>query len=303
MRNVLIVCLLLLGCQSQKLPSNLSGVDTSAMVGNAVREEIEQTIEISEATGEITGHLGVIKGEADGILNDIAVSDPNPDPLIDGIENRAEKIISEVHESELEMVRIDEALEDLHQANDSLTGAIGMIERLESEVSEYAISDRELRKDAIESLYAYITIFFVVGFAMLVGGAFLAFFVNGRAGATVLGIGILTVGFASASQYYLEEIATIGLIVFVIGFLATAGIITAMLLNGKKTEKAMEEIIELIEEMKVYLSPEEREKIFGPGGVASEMTTDLTKEVISKIKIKKKLSKAHGLMETKRSNL
>jgi len=221
--------------------------------------------------------------------------------LIIGIENRAERIIEVVHESELEMVRIDEALEDLHQANDSLTGAIGMIESLENEVSEYAISDRELRKDAIENLYAYITIFFVVGFAMLVGGAFLAFFVNGRAGATVLGIGILTVGFASASQYYLEEIATIGLIVFVIGFLATVGIITAMLLKGKKTEKAMEEIIELIEEMKVYLSPEEREKIFGPGGVASEMTTDLTKEVISKIKIKKKLQKAHVLIDRKTS--
>ena len=106
-------------------------------------------------------------------------------------------------------------------------------------------------------------------------------------------------GFATASQYYLEEIATIGLIVFVIGFLATAGIITSMLLKGKKTEQAMEEIIELIEEMKAYLSPEEREKIFGPGGVASEMTTDLTKEIVSQIKIKKKLNKAHVLLDRK----
>lgn len=301
MKKVLILCMCLLGCSSGKIPSGMSGVDTSAIVGNASREEIEQTLEISEATEEITGHLIVIDGEANGILNDIAIADPAPDPLISGIENRAERIIEVVHDSELEMVRVDEALEDLRQANDSLTGAIGMIEDLENEVAEYAISDRELRKDAIESLYAYITIFFVVGFAMLVGGAFLAFFVNGRAGATVLGIGILTVGFASASQYYLEEIATIGLIVFVIGFLATAAIITAMLLNGKKTEKAMEEIIELIEEMKVYLSPEEREKIFGPGGVASEMTTDLTKEVISKIKIKKKLQKAHVLIDRKTS--
>ncbi len=299
MKKVLILCMCLLGCSSGKIPSGMSGVDTSALVGNAAREEIEQTTEITEATGEITEHLNVIDGEANGILNDIAVADPAPDPLISGIENRAERIIEEVHDSELEMVRVDEALEDLRQANDSLSGAIGMIESLENEVAEYAISDRELRKDAIENLYAYITIFFVVGFAMIVGGAFLALFVNGRAGATVLGIGILTVGFATASQYYLEEIATIGLIVFIIGFLATAGIITSMLLNGKKTEKAMEEIIELIEEMKVYLSPEEREKIFGPGGVASEMTTDLTKEVISKIKIKKKLQKAHVLIDRK----
>jgi len=280
----------------------MSGVDASALVGNAAREEIEQTTEISEATGSIAGHLGVIDGEANGILNDIAIADPAPDPLIDGIGNRAEKIIEEVHDSELEMVRVDEALEDLRQANDSLSGAIGMIEGLEAEIAEYQISDRELRKDAIENLYAYITIFFAVGFVMLVGGAFLALFVNGRAGATVLGIGILTIGFAAASQFYLEEIATIGLIVFIIGFLATAGIITSMLLSSKKTEKAMEEIIELIEEMKVYLTPEEREKIFGPNGVASEMTTDLTKEVIAKIKIKKKLQKPHVLLEPKKQD-
>ena len=299
MKKILIVCLWLLGCQSTQIPANLSGVDTSALVGNAAREEIEQTMEISEATESIAGHLGVIDGEANGILNDIAIADPAPDPLIGGIGNRAEKIIEEVHDSELEMVRVDEALEDLRQANDSLSGAIGMIEGLEAEIAEYQISDRELRKDAIENLYAYITIFFAVGFVMLVGGAFLALFVNGRAGATVLGIGILTIGFAAASQFYLEEIATIGLIVFIIGFLATAGIITSMLLSSKKTEKAMEEIIELIEEMKVYLTPEEREKIFGPNGVASEMTTDLTKEVIAKIKIKKKLQKPHVLLERK----
>jgi len=293
----LIICLSLLGCQSTQTPTDLSGVDVSSLVGNAAREEIEQTTEISEATGSIAGSLQTIDGEANGILNDIAIADPAPDPLIDGIGTRAERIIEEVHESELEMVRVDEALEDLRQANDSLSGAIGMIEGLEKEIKAYELSDRELRKDAIENLYAYITIFFAVGFVMLVGGAFLALFVNGKMGATILGIGILTIGFAAASQYYLEEIATIGLIVFIIGFLATAGIITAMLIKGRKTETAMEEIIELIEEMKDFLTPEEREKIFGPNGVASEMTTDLTKEIISKIKIKKKLRKPHILLD------
>ena len=297
MKRMLIACLWLLGCQSTQIPADLSGADISSMVGNAAREEIEQTTEISEATGSIAGNLQSIDGEANGILNDIAAADPAPDPLIDGIGSRAERIIEEVHDSELEMVRVDEALEDLRQANDSLSGAIGMIEGLEKEIKAYQLSDRELRKDAIENMYAYITIFFAVGFVMIVGGAFLAFFVNGKMGATILGIGILTLGFAAASQYYLEEIATVGLIVFIIGFLATAGIITAMLVRGKKTEQAMEEIIELIEEMKDFLTPEEREKIFGPNGVASEMTTDLTKEIISKIKIKKKLRKPHILLD------
>ena len=78
---------------------------------------------------------------------------------------------------------------------------------------------------------------------MLVGGAFLTFWVNPRLGGVVLAIGVLTVGFAAASQYYLEEIAIVGLVVLAVGFLATIGVVGWMLIDGKKDKLAMKEIV------------------------------------------------------------
>jgi len=121
---------------------------------------------------------------------------------------------------------------------------------------------------------------------MLVGGAFLTFWVNPKLGGVVLAIGVLTVGFAAASQYYLEEIAIVGLIVLIVGFLATIGVVGWMLIDGKKDKLAMKEIVGLIEAMKEHLTTEERKKIFGAGGIASTLTSDLTKEIIAKLKIK-----------------
>ena len=97
---------------------------------------------------------------------------------------------------------------------------------------------------------------------------------------------MLTVGFASASQYYLEEIATIGLIVLVVGFFAALGVVAWMLLDGKNDKKAVKEIVQLVEAMKNRLSSEERKEIFGPEGVASKLTDTKTKTIISQIKIK-----------------
>jgi hypothetical protein len=59
-----------------------------------------------------------------------------------------------------------------------------------------------------------------------------------------------------------------------------------MLLNGKKNEKAILEIVQLVEAMKEHLTDKERKEIFGQDGVASRLTSNMTKEIISKIKIK-----------------
>ena len=121
---------------------------------------------------------------------------------------------------------------------------------------------------------------------MLIGGAFITFWVNGKLGGIVLAIGVLTVGFAAASQYYLEEIATIGLVVLIVGFVAAAGVIGWMLIEGRNDKKAIAEIVELIEETKDHLTLEERKEIFGRDGFASRMTSDLTKKIVAQVKIK-----------------
>ena len=174
----------------------------------------------------------------------------------------------------------------MESANARVAAAIGEIKSLEDLVREYEESDREVRKEALQNLHSFITLFFVAGFAMLVGGAFLTFWVSGKLGGIVLAIGVLTVGFAAASQFYLEEIATVGLIVLIVGIVASVGVVGWMLIDGRNDKEAIKEIVQLVEEMKIRLSAEERKEVFGVGGYASKVTSSLTKKIISHIKIK-----------------
>ncbi len=286
---MLFTMLTVIGCEALQEVNTFPN-NTASTVVDSVREQNEQTKEITESSESIQGELSSIDEEADSILNDIALvpedRNYNIDPTLDSIENSAEAIKEHVDGAEKEQVRIEEALEDLTAANSRVSAAVGQIEQLEDLVKEYEQSDREVRKEALENLHSFITLFFVIGFGMLVGGAFLTFWVNGKLGGIVLAIGVLTVGFAAASQYYLEEIATIGLIVLIVGFLAALGVVGWMLVDGRKDKDAMKEIVNLIEEMKVRLSTEERKEIFGVGGVASKLTSKTTKEIIAKVKIK-----------------
>ena len=280
-----ILLLMMVGCESlQEITSTPE--NTSATVVDSVREQKEQTEEITDASGAISGTLGNIDEEADSILNVIALAPNQNDPLLDSIENNAESIKEHVDVAEKEQVRIEEALEDLESANARVAAAIGEIKSLEDLVREYEESDREVRKEALQNLHSFITLFFVAGFAMLIGGAFLTFWVSGKLGGIVLAIGVLTVGFAAASQFYLEEIATVGLIVLIVGIVASLGVVGWMLIDGRNDKEAIKEIVQLVEEMKVRLSAEERKEVFGVGGYASKVTSSLTKKIISHIKIK-----------------
>ena len=278
------------GCEMFQEVSGKTPANTSSTVVDSVREQREQTDEITNATEVIGNDLETIDEEANSILNDIALvpedKNYNIDPTLQSIEDSAETIKETVDDAQKEQIRIDESLEDLEQANNRVAAAVGQIEELEDLVAEYEESDREVRREALENLYNSITLFFVIGFAMVVGGAFVMFWVSRKLGATLLGIGFLTVGFASASQFYMEEIAQVGLYVLIGGFLLTLAIIAYMLLNGKNNEKAMLEVVQLVEAMKDKLSDKGRKEIFGQDGIASRMTSTLTKNIIAKIKIK-----------------
>ena len=285
------------GCQmleeingNQEIPQN-----TSSTMVDSLREQKEQTNEITDASGAIQSNLESIDNEAESILDEISLvpndHNYNIDPTLDSIENSAGNIKEHVDDAEKEQVRIEEALEDLEQANNRVSAAVGQIDQLEDLVSDYEQSDREVRRDALKNLHSFITLFFVIGFGMLIGGAFITFWVNGKLGAVLLAIGVLTVGFAAASQFYLEEIAFVGLIVLIVGFFAALGTVAVILLRGKNHEKAMKEIVQLVEAMKDRLSVGERKEVFGPNGVASKLTSDMTKSIVSKIKIKNNWNK------------
>ena len=286
---LLFVNMILAGCGT--VSSSAVG-PISADLKNSVREQIEQTEEIKNATELISGQLGDINLYADDILNEIALMPE--EEINDGIvsiEGSAEAIKETVDEAQKEHVRIDESLEDLESANAISSALLYKIEQLEQAVEAYKESDREVRREALENLHSYITLFFVIGFATIMIGTFLTFWVNKKLGGVVLAIGVLTVGFAAASQYYLQEIAIVGLIVLILGFVVTLGVIIWLLLDGKNDKVAIKDIVSLIEAMKDHLTEEERKEIFGPTGLASRMTSDLTKKVIAQVKIKNGLKK------------
>ena len=296
MKNIMITAIMFAslisttGCEMFQEVNKEVPANTSTTVVDSVREQREQTDEITNASEVIGNDLEKIDDQANSILNDIALVPENKnyniDPTLESIEDSAEAIKETVDDAQKEQVRIDESLEDLEQANNRVAAAVGQIEELEELVKEYEQSDREVRKEALENLYNSITLFFVIGFAMVIGGAFVMFWISKKLGATLLGIGFLTVGFASASQFYMEEIAQVGLYVLIGGFLLTVVIVAYMLLNGKNSEKATLEIVQLVEAMKERLTDEERKEIFGQDGVASRLTSPVTKSLIARIKIK-----------------
>jgi uncharacterized membrane protein len=126
--------------------------------------------------------------------------------------------------------------------------------------------------------------FWVIGFLLIAGGAAVAFFLNKTYGASLAFIGLLMIGFASASQYYMEEIALVGAILLVLGFLTAIGMIAWSTINAKRNGTAVREIVEMIQILKETMTPDEQERIFGVNGVAAQVQSDLTKEIIAKIK-------------------
>lgn len=287
--SLLFISMLMIGCVS--VDKDKIGVISSDLQ-NSVQEQIEQTEEIKNATELIQGQLGDIDLYADSILDEIALMPPEEiNDGIDSIEDSAESIKETVDEAQKENVRIDESLEDLEAANVISSSLLYQIEKLEQAVEAYKESDRQVRREALENLHSYITLFFVIGFATILIGVFLTFWVSRKMGGIVLAVGVITVGFAAASQYYLQEIAIVGLVVLILGFVVTLGVIIWLLLDGKNDKVAMKEIVSLVEAMKHHLTEEERKQIFGPSGLASRMTSDLTKKVIAQVKIKNGLIK------------
>jgi len=273
-----ILCTLLsiTGCSTPNL-GNPEGIASTRINDstNTISREIDS---IEESSGSILSNIKKIDDHADDIL--LKPSDT------DTVTQAVTGIKTEVAEAKTNTFVLNEALADLESANNIISDSSGRIEALEKENASLRMEDKQYRAEGLKNLYKFITLFFVIGFGMLIGGAFIIFWVNKKLGGAILGIGVLTVGFASASQYYLQQIAQVGLIVLIVGFLSALGIVLWMLVNGKKNETAMNEIVELIEEMKKVLSPADRKRIFGKHGFASKLTSDQTKRIIAHIKIK-----------------
>jgi hypothetical protein len=110
--------------------------------------------------------------------------------------------------------------------------------------------------------------------------------------------GGVMLGFASASQYYLKEVALVGGILLAALVVGGLGFLLWSVITANRSQTAMREVIEMIEILKETMTDGEYDRIFGSNGVASNVQSDFTKELIAKIKEKngfKKLEQARNI--------
>jgi uncharacterized membrane protein len=185
------------------------------------------------------------------------------------INSKANDIIDETKKMKDDSARVEE-----------MTRKVGYLQDLVKELNE---SVDKLREDSLKKLYSYITAFWVIGFVLLVAGVAGFFFFRKDFGIALGMVGVVVLGFASASHYYLEQIAQVGAFVLVGSFLAAVAMVATSSYKAKSNYKAIAEIIELVEILKETMTKGERERIFGNGGLADRMQSDITKEVVKRV--------------------
>lgn len=249
----------------------------------------------SAAIESVVDHTGnsvaVIKRDAEriivetqGVREAIDIQAIPTEALSDSTSTEREAAIQFLDRIDSKAQNIIESANTISKETDKLESLTSEVNRLENSLSSLKIALEQTKAKALEKLYGYISMFWVIGFLLIAGGAAVAFFLNKAYGSSLALIGLLMIGFASAAQYYMQEIALIGAVLLVLGFLTALGMIVWSGINSKRNSIAIREIVEMIQILKETMTDSERERIFGENGVASQVHSDITKEIIEKIK-------------------
>ena len=259
-----------------------------------------------DSIGDIKRDAGQILQETATVRQGLALQAPapsnrsvTPSPAPKAMEvNAAADALTKIDSKANNII---EAADDLQRETDKLNKLTAEVNQLEKSLTSLQVMLDETKVRAMEKLYGYISMFWVIGFLLIAGGAAVAFFLNKTYGGSLAFIGLLMIGFASASQYYMEEIALVGAILLVLGFLSAIAMIVWSTVNSKRNATAIREIVEMIQILKETMTDDEQQRIFGPEGVAAQVQSDLTKEIIAKIKEQngfKKLEEARKALRT-----
>lgn len=208
------------------------------------------------------------------------------DGIAPGSKPAVDSAIKSLHEIDSKADNILEAAGDLDKETQKLGALVDQVDELEAQLIKLNSALEVSRNKALEKLYGYITMFWVIGFSLLAVGGAVAFFLNKTYGASIILLGLLMVGFASASQYYMEQIAMAGAVLLIGGFLAGIGMISWEVFKSKRTDEAMKEVVEIVEILKESMTDSEKQRIFGPDGVIVRVQSDFTKRLVAKIREK-----------------
>ena len=232
-------------------------------------------------------HIANIKRDAEEIKTDakgvMLAKNNSPEQMVERIDANADNII--------------ESANAITKETQKLKKLTAEVTKLEKSLTNLQIATEEARLAALERLYGYITLFWVLGFILIAAGAAVAFFLNKSYGGMLALIGALMLGFASASHRYLDQIAMVGAVLLVLGFIAAVAMIVWSTVNSKRNSIAIKEIVEMIQILKETMTDDEKKRIFGPEGWVSHIQSDLTKQIVAKIKEKNGFTRLEQMRE------
>ena len=243
---------------------------------------------LNSVVDHLKNGLEDIERDAKAVMEDAAVAEDNLDPMYDKVDPEHRPAVDEALDS---IKSIQSKTENIIDASDRIHDEVALLDNLARQVDK--LEDRLLalnsamdaaKGKAMEKLYGYITMFWVIGFSLIAAGVAVAFFLNKTYGGAISLLGILMIGFASASQYYMEQIALIGAILLGVGLLAGIGILCWQFLKGRKSDEAMKEVVEMVEILRETMTEDERARIFGPNGLAGKVQSDFTRKLVTEIK-------------------
>lgn len=278
------------GCASQQKKEPLTDSGAIAKLSDAASDIKRDTVSIVDDAKIIKEEAQKADTHIDKAYDDPKIATESKEHLDSALES-----ISEIKSHSDQIV---EAGARVQAETSKMEVVATRIQDLEGRVAELESIEKEGRAQAMQKLYGYITLFWVIGFIVIAGGVAFAFFANKRMGLLAMLTGGLMIAFASASQYYLKEVALIGGVLLGGLVLMGVGILLWSMFQANRSATAMREVIEMIEILKETMTDGERERIFGPEGVASHVQSDFTKELIAKIKEKngfKKLEQARNI--------
>lgn len=260
------------GCKTIPNVEPSTGASSAAL--NAVVDHTNDNI------ANIKRDAAEIKTDAKGMM---LTKNSSPQQMVERIDANADNII--------------ESANAITKETQKLKKLTSEVTKLEKSLTNLQIATEEARLAALERLYGYITLFWVLGFLLIAAGAAVAFFLNKSYGGMLALLGALMLGFASASHRYLDQIAMVGAFLLVAGFIAAVGMIVWSTINSKRNSIAIKEIVEMIQILKETMTDDEKKRIFGPEGWVSKIQSDLTKEIVTKIKEKNGFTRLEQMRE------
>lgn len=268
-----------------------------------VEKEKESVKEIYTNIGETANSIGKSADSIDNYTSGIEVKNktedkPNLQNEIHGIKEETQNLRNDqasLKVSEQKLQDLENRLGDQQKIIDKYTQYSQDSEKkivfLQEKIKELESSNAQLLK----TMMTWIVVASIVGI-----GASLAigFFLKTPAAFMVAGGFIITLGISIAVSLYMQYIAWVALTVLGLGCLGT---IVYVVINIISKDKAVSELVHTGEVVKTYLSPQDRNKIFGnkvEPGVAHQIQSDSTIKLVKKARNIAKQQKQFGLADS-----